>query len=88
MAIGMPGGIRINANFTVDVVDDRGSSVATPDVVQPARGVMVMKARTTVEYWFADWSGDEDVLTLSDRYLTEIRAIVDEGRQKGYLTRG
>lgn len=43
---------------------------------------------TTVEYTykFRDWAGAGDVPTLCTRYLTEIKRIVSDGCNRGFLT--
>ena len=38
------------------------------------------------EYFFNDWGGTEDVVTLCDKYSNALRIIVADGRTKGFLT--
>jgi len=38
------------------------------------------------EYFFQDWPGHEDVLTLCVTYLAEVESIVSGGVAKGFLT--
>lgn len=40
----------------------------------------------TVAYFFVDWSGDEDVFQLCDKYLEQLVRAVDEGVQNGHIT--
>jgi hypothetical protein len=37
-------------------------------------------------YSFTDWTGPEDVLTLSRRYLEEVQSVVNDGVSRGYLS--
>jgi DNA invertase Pin-like site-specific DNA recombinase len=55
---------------------------------RPKPALRVKRSRGFIpsySYTFADWSGPEDVLTLSKRYLAETQAIVNDGLAKGYL---
>lgn len=38
-----------------------------------------------VKYVFQDWNGNEDVLSLSERYLQEIERLLNEGCEKGFI---
>lgn len=38
------------------------------------------------EFYFQDWSGEEDVNTLCKQYLHQIEIIVSDGRKRGFLT--
>ena len=40
----------------------------------------------TYEYCFPDWSGSEDVIALSQSYITDVEAIVSDGVANGLLT--
>lgn len=42
-------------------------------------------AQVTVKYVFSDWSGDEDILTLCQRYIDELDSVLQEGIKKGFL---
>jgi hypothetical protein len=39
-----------------------------------------------VTYRFDDWSGNEDVLTLCQKYLQELERLIDDGVNKGFIT--
>lgn len=39
----------------------------------------------THRYSFPDWTGSEDVLVLSEKYLEELRILVDDGIRQGYI---
>ena len=41
--------------------------------------------KISYEYKFSDWSDNEDVITLCRMYLDELKNIVIEGQNKGFL---
>ena len=43
-------------------------------------------ATVETHYAFADWNGSEDVMTLSQMYLDELKHVVEDGIQNGFLT--
>ena len=73
----------------LQVINPEGKIIQDVSVgVQPsASPPLPQLAVVTYSYSFADWSGPEDVLTLSRRYLAEAQAIVNDGVAKGYLSR-
>ena len=48
------------------------------------------KSKTSVvsksTYRFNDWDGNEDVLTLCESYLKELKKIVQDGVSKAFIT--
>ena len=44
------------------------------------------RSEATVRYRFDDWSGPEDVIALSRRYIEELERFVKEGIEQGYLS--
>lgn len=48
------------------------------------------KPETSVEhevrYKFSDWTGDEDVITLCEKYIQELEKVVEDGVSKGFIT--
>ena len=39
-----------------------------------------------VKYKFSDWTGDEDVITLCEKYIQELEKVVEDGVSKGFIT--
>jgi|GEM_PF-4071432 len=39
----------------------------------------------THHYWFPDWQGQEDVITLCERYLDAVSALVADGKSQAFL---
>jgi hypothetical protein len=63
-----------------NVISQGSSKPRTPTPKpQPA------SATVTYTYTFADWTGDEDAITLCQKYLSEIEDIVNDGTKKGFL---
>lgn len=44
------------------------------------------KVESKSTYRFDKWTGDEDVLTLCERYIQELEKVVKDGVSKGYIT--
>jgi len=57
--------------------------LSPPAQTDPSAGT---EPAVTYEYFFSDWPDDEDVLHLSQKYITEIEAIILDGVAKGFLT--
>jgi hypothetical protein len=64
------------------IVDDAAPIVAA----SPTERAIPPEELVARRYTFADWTGPEDVQTLCDQYLAEIRRIVTDGRARGFLT--
>jgi hypothetical protein len=43
-------------------------------------------SRTTIQYFFRDWTGTEDVIELSKQYLHALQHLVDDGIRRGLLS--
>jgi len=43
-------------------------------------------SRHEVRYKFGNWTGNEDILTLCQRYIQEIDVVIKDGVAKGFLT--
>lgn len=51
---------------------------------KPKRPKSSVESKTT--FRFDDWTGDEDVLTLCERYIKELEKVVNEGVSKEFIT--
>lgn len=40
----------------------------------------------TIKYTFADWSGTEDVIELSEKYVNALQGFINDGQVKGFLS--
>ena len=61
-----------------DILEQESSQPSMPDK-SPSVSV-------SYQYFFSDWVGPEDVLTLSKMYLSELRSLINDGNTKGFLT--
>lgn len=81
--------IKVGGNERTQLVGDGAvaeSSSASRDDIPTARGNETPGATIWVSLHFKRWPGPEDVLTLCTEYLAELRRIVAEGQQQGFLT--
>jgi len=62
------------------IISKYSSEAPKPKPEKPGTSVE-MKVR----YKFSDWPGDEDVLTLCDNYIQELKKIVQDGVSKGFI---
>ena len=51
---------------------------------KPKKSTGSAESKTT--FWFNDWTGNEDVITLCERYIQELEKVVKDGVSKGYIT--
>lgn len=84
--------VGIRASASVIVHDSKGnikyqSPMETSDR-QDKQQAKEKQADITIRYRFSDWKGTEDVMTLSQMYLDELKRLVEDGKQKGFLTEG
>lgn len=42
--------------------------------------------KATIEYRFGDWSGSDDVISLSQMYINALQLIINDGVKKGFIT--
>jgi hypothetical protein len=81
---------RIIVSASVVVQDENGnikqqSSTNTPQLeAKPAQAQE--PTQLTVRYLFSDWTGAEDIMTLSQKYIDELQELVQDGIKKGFLT--
>jgi hypothetical protein len=79
--------IGLSASVTVvhrdkdgNIIGQRTVSDSNPSA-QPSRPIP-----PKVQFFFDDWTGNEDVLALSQMYLSELDKFVQEAKSKGYIT--
>lgn len=54
--------------------------------IEPAPAPPAPEATIQYRYTFPDWQGNEDVKTLAQAYLNELKALVQDGTAKGFLS--
>ena len=57
-----------------------------PEVTKPRPKKPEPPTIVTTEYRFADWTGSEDLITLSKMYLDELQRVVEDGRNESTIT--
>jgi len=79
--------LSLSESVSVTITRADGSTEAAELVETPAPPVSIESdVSATFEYFFDDWPGSEDVITLCKRYLNEVEAIVADGVTKKFLT--
>lgn len=53
---------------------------------QPSKGSESKGANVDIIHRFGDWKGNEDVLTLSEKYLVELENYIEEGVNKKFFS--
>ena len=84
-----PAVLSLSSTRTVVVTsgtDERVMEWPEPSPQLPPRPSTMEPPATTYKYQFKEWPGSEDVSTLCNRYLAEIKRIVSDGRTRGFLT--
>jgi hypothetical protein len=82
--------VRLSDSFSIKLVDKDGnvvreSTAASPPPPQPA--IPAPPASISYSYTFPDWTGTEDVLALSSKYLAALDVLVKDGFGRGFLTK-
>lgn len=82
--------VGLSDSLTVTVYDRQGNVV---DQLTTGKSPVSESPRprqdqvsVTYRHYFADWKGNDDVVTLTGRYLTELKAFVADGQSKGFLS--
>ena len=70
------------------IVRDKNGNIKSQHSSEPYSKSKPIESKTTIQvrYEFDDWKGPEDVLTLSQKYLQELGAFIDDGVSKGFIT--
>jgi hypothetical protein len=80
--------IHMTESIHIKMFNEKGeligesSSEPAPAAQRPA-----IPAVVTNKFTFSDWTGSEDVPQLCKAYLNELRRIVTDGQNKGFLTK-
>ncbi|TET68168.1 MAG: hypothetical protein E3J56_11730 [Candidatus Aminicenantes bacterium] len=80
--------IEFSGSSEDEVRDKNGKVVAQGSSEKPTKKSEKPKTSAVdeVKYKFRDWPGNEDVLTLCERYIQELEKVVQDGVSKGYIT--
>lgn len=81
-SIGFSASVRI-------VARDKDGNVTSDRIFEdekPKNTSKEEKVKIDYFYRFDDWIGNEDIMTLSQKYLKELEKFVDEAQRNGYIT--
>jgi hypothetical protein len=83
--------IILSDSFEDEVRDKNGKVIARGSSEKPKPEPEKQKkqkvpTKEEVKYKFRDWTGNEDVLTLCERYIQELEKVVQDGVSKGFIT--
>ncbi len=87
-------GVTVNLGISVSATaihrDAKGNILWQSSSETPKPKTKSQKPTTptvmTTQYKFADWTGSEDVVTLSQMYLGELENVVKDGASQGFIT--
>ncbi len=88
ISISVSDSISLFGSFAATVRDSEGKVVREikPEPTNPKPPIKKDEtASVERKYVFADWSGSEDVFELARKYLTELRAVVEDGIAKVFF---
>jgi len=80
--------IGISGSLSIVVRDKDGKVKGQYSSEEPQRRPRISEPTvvTGVRYRFADWTGNEDVLALSEVYIKGLEDVVKDGVQKGFIS--
>lgn len=87
-------GVAVNATVSISssvhiVHKDKNGNVlyeSPPEVTKPKPPKPSSSTVVTTQYRFADWTGIEDLITLSRMYLDELQQLLKDGISRSFLT--
>jgi len=81
--------VSLSGSLHIVLKDKNGKVIETRDILetqpQPEKAGE-SSFRSGLTYNFEDWSGGEDVLTLSAMYIQELEKVVEDGIGRGLIT--
>jgi len=85
------GVIGFSGSLKYEVRDKSGKVIARGSPKKPISQPIKQKkhdipTKEEVKYKFRDWTGDEDVITLCEKYIQELEKTGEDGDSKGFIT--
>ncbi len=79
--------LHLSDSVSATIVRNDGTVEEIP-ASPPAPNPTPAKSESTVtyQYFFTDWNGSDDVITLCGSYIAQLESIVADGCTKGFLT--
>jgi hypothetical protein len=81
--------VHLSESVHIVLKDKNGKVKETRDIREtqpPLEKVGESSSRSGSTYKFEDWSGGEDVLTLSAMYVKELEKVIEDGVSQGFIT--
>jgi hypothetical protein len=82
--------LHISESILVTQRDANGNIVfkyqSPPEIPKPESKKSDTSPVETIRYMFADWTGSEDIMVLSQIYLEELQRVVEDGIRSGFVT--
>ena len=81
-------GVCLSDSVQVDHRDKDGKVLyeSPLEASQPKPSKPEPPTSVKTEYRFADWSGKEDLMTLSNMYLEELRQLIEDGIHRSFIS--
>ena len=88
ISIGINDAISLSDEVFITLTDKDGNILDETKVPrsQPTRKLESNDPVVNYRYFFRDWSGNEDVLGLSQQYIKELKEIISDGIARGFIT--
>jgi len=85
--IGINDAITLSDEVFITLTDKDGNVVAEERVPrsQPTREIQFNDPVVNYRFIFRDWSGSEDVVALSRKYIKELNEIISDGVTRGFI---
>jgi hypothetical protein len=86
--IGIHGTVSLSSSISV-VVRDKDGNIKDEYHSKPSQTPTKIKppeTTKTVTYFFSNWTGDEDVITICKKYLDKLEKLVNDGIRQGYIS--
>jgi hypothetical protein len=86
--VSMTATVHLSSSLSVKLKDEKGNVIDQRYIKEAKPPHEPPTASTSVEvrYRFSDWSGSEDVIELSQKYLDELEDVVDDGVKRGFIS--
>lgn len=79
--------LHLSDSVSATIVHNDGTTEEVPAAnPPPTPAPSETEATVTYQYFFKDWSGNDQVLKLSGEYIAQLESIVSDGVAKGFLT--
>lgn len=78
--------LNISTSLSWTITDTQSGKVES-EYHEPLKPQSESRTKITHRFTFPDWNGSEDILTLCQKYLDELKMVVSDGLNKKILTK-